>query len=341
MLFLRFFVLPTKHHHFPMKKSIFTLFITVFTVVTSFSQDLIILSSGEQIQAKVEEISEEYVKYKKQDFLTGPSYSISIFKVCRIELSNGSVENYCDPNDKKKKHVYGTPKQKKTTGGSTFDWTRHHISLAGAYSMPLGEFGSGGADSLPRAENGYGFQVGYRFMAKEWLGWDPSYGMAFMNSIENTDDILGAIGGLGGLVQVNVSEGSWTLSQITTGPVFDYGLSKRWHLSASPKVGVLLSSAPKLAFNGSGNIVIINITFSGERKIDSGTSFLYGGDLRFSYRLNDSWGLFAFGDYISSSATQQSVTNLTTSLSGTTSIEDSYNFNYSYLNTGIGVVYTF
>jgi len=324
-----------------MKKTFFTLIFLAFTIVAAFSQDLIILSTGEQIQAKVEEISEEYVKYKKQDFLTGPSYSISIYRVCRIELSNGSVENYCDPNDKNKKHVYGTPKQKKTNQGSKFDWTRHHISVAGSYSMPLGEFGSGGADSLPRAENGYGFQVGYRFFAKEWLGWDLSYGMAFMNSIENTQDILGAIGGLGGLVQVNVKEGSWTLSQITTGPVFDYGITKRWHVSASPKVGVLLSSAPKLAFDGSGNIVIISITFNGERKIESGSSFLYGGDLRFSYRLSDRLSLFAFGDYISSSATQNSVTTLTTSLSGTTTLEDSYNFNYSYLNTGIGLVFTF
>jgi len=324
-----------------MKKTFFTLIFSAFTIVAAFSQDLIILSTGEQIQAKVEEISEEYVKYKKQDFLTGPSYSISIYRVCRIELSNGSVENYCDPNDKNKKHVYGTPKQKKTNQGSKFDWTRHHISVAGSYSMPLGEFGSGGADSLPRAENGYGFQVGYRFFAKEWLGWDLSYGMAFMNSIENTQDILGAIGGLGGLVQVNVKEGSWTLSQITTGPVFDYGITKRWHVSASPKVGVLLSSAPKLAFDGSGNIVIISITFNGERKIESGSSFLYGGDLRFSYRLSDRLSLFAFGDYISSSATQNSVTTLTTSLSGTTTLEDSYNFNYSYLNTGIGLVFTF
>jgi hypothetical protein len=324
-----------------MKKTFFTLIFSAFTIVAAFSQDLIILSTGEQIQAKVEEISEEYVKYKKQDFLAGPSYSISIYRVCRIELSNGSVENYCDPNDKNKKHVYGTPKQKKTNQGSKFDWTRHHISVAGSYSMPLGEFGSGGADSLPRAENGYGFQVGYRFFAKEWLGWDLSYGMAFMNSIENTQDILGAIGGLGGLVQVNVKEGSWTLSQITTGPVFDYGITKRWHVSASPKVGVLLSSAPKLAFDGSGNIVIISITFNGERKIESGSSFLYGGDLRFSYRLSDRLSLFAFGDYISSSATQNSVTTLTTSLSGTTTLEDSYNFNYSYLNTGIGLVFTF
>lgn len=324
-----------------MKKPLFTLLFTIFVVAAGFSQDLIVLSTGEQIQAKVEEISEEYVKYKKQDFLTGPTYSISIFKVCRIELSNGSVENYCDPNDKKKKHAYGTPKQKKTNQANTFDWTRHHISLAGTYSMPLGEFGSGGADSLPRAENGYGFQVGYRFMAKEWLGWDLSYGMTFMGSIENTDEIIGAIGGLGGLVQVNVKEGSWTLSQITTGPVFDYGITKRWHVSASPKVGVLLSSAPKLAFDGSGNIVIISVTFNGERKIDIGSSFLYGGNLRFSYRLNDSWSLHAFGDYIGSSATQQSATTLTTSLSGTTTIEDSYNFNYSYLNAGIGVVYTF
>ena len=56
------------------------------------AQDLIVLRSGDEIEAKVEEVATDVIKYKKFDNLTGPSYSIEKYKVFMIRYENGSKD---------------------------------------------------------------------------------------------------------------------------------------------------------------------------------------------------------------------------------------------------------
>ena len=75
-----------------MKKTILLL-TAVLCSLFSFSQDLIIKKNGEEIKAKVEELSGETVKYRKFENITGPLYNIDRKEVFQIRYENGTVEN--------------------------------------------------------------------------------------------------------------------------------------------------------------------------------------------------------------------------------------------------------
>jgi len=66
-----------------------TLFLSVITV---FSQDVIVNKNGSEIQVKVLEISPTMIKYKLSSNLDGPLRSIAIKDVFLIKYENGSVE---------------------------------------------------------------------------------------------------------------------------------------------------------------------------------------------------------------------------------------------------------
>jgi hypothetical protein len=61
-----------------------------FAVQGIYAQDAIMKSDGEEILAKVLEVSTEQVKYKKFDNLDGPNYSISSLEVFMIKYEDGS-----------------------------------------------------------------------------------------------------------------------------------------------------------------------------------------------------------------------------------------------------------
>ncbi|WP_343631958.1 hypothetical protein [Fluviicola sp.] len=65
---------------------------TLFVGGISFSQDNIILKTGEEIPAKVLEIGTSEIKYKKTSNLEGPTYSVSKADVFMIKYENGTKE---------------------------------------------------------------------------------------------------------------------------------------------------------------------------------------------------------------------------------------------------------
>lgn len=71
-----------------MKKS--TLFILLLAFLNAFSQDVIIKKNGEEITAKVIEITDESVKYKKWD--DSPVYSLDKAQVFKIKYENGQSD---------------------------------------------------------------------------------------------------------------------------------------------------------------------------------------------------------------------------------------------------------
>ena len=59
--------------------------------------DMIYYHNGSEIQAKVIEIADYEVKYKKCGNLDGPVYTIQTKDVLMIKYANGSVKNFIDP----------------------------------------------------------------------------------------------------------------------------------------------------------------------------------------------------------------------------------------------------
>jgi hypothetical protein len=75
-----------------MKKIILTTLTTIFTLTLCFSQDMITTRSGESIQAKVLEVSQTEIKYKKFDNPEGPVYWILKSVVLMVKYENGTVD---------------------------------------------------------------------------------------------------------------------------------------------------------------------------------------------------------------------------------------------------------
>lgn len=74
-----------------MKKILIILFATI-SFNSSFSQDLIIKKTGDEIKSKVLEVNSTEVKYKKFDNLNGPTFSLEKSDVFIIKYENGTKD---------------------------------------------------------------------------------------------------------------------------------------------------------------------------------------------------------------------------------------------------------
>jgi hypothetical protein len=109
---------------YPMKFSLLAIFSVLLLSHPAFSQDSIFKTSGEVIQAKILEVSPSEIKYKKFNFLDGPTYIESRSGIDYVIYSNGLKEkmlvtaappkpapadgggsDYYDPNTQKSLHV--------------------------------------------------------------------------------------------------------------------------------------------------------------------------------------------------------------------------------------------
>ncbi len=57
-----------------------------------FSQDVIIKSNGDELKAKVVELTETTIKYKSEDNLDGPIYNIPKSEVFKVKYGTGKSD---------------------------------------------------------------------------------------------------------------------------------------------------------------------------------------------------------------------------------------------------------
>lgn len=91
-----------------MKKLIFTVLTSIFTMTLCFSQDIITKKSSEDIQAKVLEVTTTEIKYKKFDNLNGPTFTILKSDVLMVRYENGTKDIF---NEEKKNETVSNPTQ--------------------------------------------------------------------------------------------------------------------------------------------------------------------------------------------------------------------------------------
>lgn len=70
--------------------------ISVLCSFQLFSQDIIILKTGDEIQAKVEEIKPDVVTYRKFENIQGPLYIVEKTKIFMIKYANGSKDVFAE-----------------------------------------------------------------------------------------------------------------------------------------------------------------------------------------------------------------------------------------------------
>jgi len=77
-----------------MKKLIFLLFLLLPKYF--FAQDTITMRSGEVIQAKILEVNETEVKYKKYNYQDGPTFIVSKNRILMIKYADGSKDVFTE-----------------------------------------------------------------------------------------------------------------------------------------------------------------------------------------------------------------------------------------------------
>jgi len=71
-------------------------FVLLLTGVHSYGQDIIVQKTGDEIKAKVEQVLDTEIKYRKFENLTGPVYTIKKAQVFMIRYENGSKDVFGD-----------------------------------------------------------------------------------------------------------------------------------------------------------------------------------------------------------------------------------------------------
>jgi hypothetical protein len=79
-----------------LKICLVTLLFTFFTGAFVHGQDIIVQKNGEEIKAKVDQVLDTEIKYRKADNLSGPLYSVKKADVFMIKYENGTKDVFGD-----------------------------------------------------------------------------------------------------------------------------------------------------------------------------------------------------------------------------------------------------
>ena len=86
-----------------MKKIIFAVVLFLSTTVLSFAQDLITKKDGSVFEAKVLEVEQSQIAFKKYSNLEGPTYRVDLADIKSIVYENGEIEEYNVSSEPEKK----------------------------------------------------------------------------------------------------------------------------------------------------------------------------------------------------------------------------------------------
>ena len=65
----------------------------------AYSQDVITLTDGTEIKAKVNKISDKEIEYKKWNNIDGPVYTLDVNKITSIKYINGENDIFSTKSD--------------------------------------------------------------------------------------------------------------------------------------------------------------------------------------------------------------------------------------------------
>ena len=205
-------------------KRFLLLFVCFFFGGILFAQDIITKNDGTDIQAKVVEVGQSSIRYKKFSNLDGPTYTISLSDILMITYENGEREVYNAKNETKKQSslpqglmTYNSWSGKVSVGGVTIEreslgkfFTREDLALYDR-GKSIGTFG--GVISIVGALP-FGYEIG-----KMVGGDDPNlYWLIGGCTAALIGIALNAAGG--GLVKQAISHFN---SSVTFQPEFRFG----------------------------------------------------------------------------------------------------------------------
>lgn len=77
-----------------MKKFLSSVILIILACVTASAQDIIVTKDSERIDAKILEVSDTEVSYKKTGYVEGPTFVMKTSEISSIIYSNGDVQTF-------------------------------------------------------------------------------------------------------------------------------------------------------------------------------------------------------------------------------------------------------
>lgn len=77
-------------------KKLYFLFVLVTMAQALLAQDIIVTKKSERIEAKIVEVSQKEVRYKKYTYQDGPTFIVGISDLAAIIFENGEVQSFLD-----------------------------------------------------------------------------------------------------------------------------------------------------------------------------------------------------------------------------------------------------
>jgi hypothetical protein len=139
-----------KTFHSPtFKICLVTLLFTFLTGAFVHGQDIIVQKNGEEIKAKVDQVLDTEIKYRKADNLTGPLYSLKKAEVFMIKYENGTKDIFTE--QPVISSAQKTPVKKISITDKDLQPARNATILGGALIIPILGLGitSGAIDDNP------------------------------------------------------------------------------------------------------------------------------------------------------------------------------------------------
>ncbi len=90
-------------------KKLIVLLMGLVIASLSFAQDIIVCKDSKRIDAKIIEVGQNEIKYKKFDFQDGPTFSINVNDISSIIYSNGDVAAFNSSTSQEQKVEASNP----------------------------------------------------------------------------------------------------------------------------------------------------------------------------------------------------------------------------------------
>ena len=128
------------------------------------AQDIIVTKDSKRIDAKIEEVSDEQIKYRKQDNLSGPLFVMSTNEIHSVLYQNGEVQIFETAKKKQKVQKTKEPISIKHWFGISAGWVfRDRVVNFGDINIPVITDSGKGGYNFKQQSLGNTLQVGFTF----------------------------------------------------------------------------------------------------------------------------------------------------------------------------------
>lgn len=296
-------------------KSPFILLVLLTYLSPVWAQDQIVLKNGDDIPAKVLEVTKDEIKYKKQSNPDGPTYTIDKDFVFFVKYANGEKDMFSE----KPEPVQSTPsnaasantqkvrpEENKESAKEKKDVRHgHFITAYGGASFPIGPFASTSASQSTAGFATIGYHLGIQgaYFPIPYVGLGASVGF-IGNPLDDQKYKAGLLQTWGlnaGSFSTPLKASSsshWNNIYFTFQPHFQYP-TKLVNIALTGHVGgmQIISPGVDVTYGYQSEFYKVRVVPS------STTAFAYGGGLDFRFRVTDRISIAVGGSFLASETT--------------------------------------